>query len=54
MSQTQPPVEEPLTAEELADWQEKLSSRELNGFVIRLYTDVRYLPLYEVFYNGAG
>jgi len=54
VSQTQPPVEEPLTAEELADWQEKLSSRELNGFVIRLYTDVRYLPLYEVFYNGAG
>lgn len=54
VSQTQPPVEEPLTAEELADWQEKLSGWELNGFVTRLYTDVRYLPLYEVFYNGAG
>ena len=51
VSQTRPPVEEPLTAEELADWQEKLSSREMNGFVTRLYTDVRYLPLYELFYN---
>lgn len=40
-----------LTEEELAQWQEKLSSRELNGFVTRLYTDVRYLPLGELFYN---
>ncbi len=51
VNQAQPPEEEPLTAEELADWQEKLSSRELNGFVTRLYTDVRYLPLGELFYN---
>ncbi len=51
VSQTKPPVEDPLTEEELAQWQEKLSSRELNGFVTRLYTDVRYLPLGELFYN---
>jgi len=42
---------QPLTEEELAQWQEKLSSRELNGFVTRLYTDVRYLPLGELFYT---
>lgn len=45
---------EPLTEEELARWQETLSSTECNGFVSRLYTDVRYLPLYELLYNGAG
>ncbi len=42
---------QPLTEEELAQWQEKLSSVALNGFVTRLYTDVRYLPLGELFYN---
>lgn len=50
----QEPAGEPLTEEEVAQWQEKLSSMELNGFVARLYTDVRYLPLYELLYDGAG
>lgn len=51
LKQAEEPAGEPLTEEELADWQEKLSSIELNGFVSRLYTDVRYLPLGELFYN---
>lgn len=51
VSQAKPPAEEPLTKEELAQWQEKLSGGELGGFVTRLYTDVRYLPLGELFYN---
>ena len=43
-----------LTAEEMADWEERLNSTELNGFVSRMYSDIRYLPLGELFYNHMG
>ncbi len=45
---------EPLTAEELAAWQEKLESDQWNGFLTRMYTDVRYLPLADLLGSGAG
>lgn len=45
---------EPLTAEELAAWQEKLESDQWNGFLTRMYTDVRYLPLADLLCSGAG
>ena len=43
-----------LDAGELADWEEKLNSLEWNGFVTHMYSDVKYLSLEELLYNGAG
>lgn len=45
---------EELTAEELTEWEEKLNSPEWNGFVTHMYSDVKYLSLHELLYNGAG
>lgn len=45
---------EPLSDEELAAWQEKLSDPVYNGFVAAMYSDVSRLPVAGVFYNGAG
>ena len=47
-------AEEPLTEEELAVWQEKLSDPVYNGFVSAMYSDASRLPVAQVFYNGAG
>lgn len=47
-------AEEPLTEEELAVWQEKLSDPVYNGFVSAMYSDSSRLPVAQVFYNGAG
>lgn len=44
----------PLTRAELDAWQEKLNSSRYNGFVTRMYTDVRNLPLSDLLYSGAG
>lgn len=54
--ETPPPPEtaEELSTEELARFQEQLNSPEYNGFLTRMYTDVRYLPLDALFYDGAG
>lgn len=45
---------EPLSEEELAAWQEKLSDPAYNGFVSAMYSDASRLPVSQVFYNGAG
>ena len=47
-------AEEPLSDEELAAWQEKLSDPAYNGFLAAMYSDVSRLPVGQVFYNGAG
>lgn len=47
-------AEEPLSEEELAAWQEKLSDPAYNGFVSAMYSDASRLPVSQVFYNGAG
>ena len=43
-----------LTEEEPADWQEKLDSPAYRGFLTGMYTDVRYLPLDQLLWEGAG
>ncbi len=43
-----------LTEEEIAVWQERLESPAYNGFLTHMYTDIRYLRLPELLYNGAG
>lgn len=43
-----------LSAEELADWQEKLDSVRYNGFVTHMYSEAKYIRLNEVLYLGAG
>ena len=45
---------EPLSEEELAAWQEKLSDPAYNGFVAAMYSDASRLSVSQVFYNGAG
>ena len=52
LSQTAEPRE--LTEAELSQWQERLNTAEWNGFLSRMYTDVRYLNPEDLFYNGAG
>lgn len=47
-------AEEPLSEEELAQWQEKLSDPVYNGFVSAMYSDASRLSVSGVFYNGAG
>lgn len=44
----------PLSDEELAAWQEKLSDTAYNGFVASMYSDGSRLSVSQVFYNGAG
>jgi len=48
------PNGEPLTAEEVAQWQEKLNSAEYIGFMTHMYSEAKYIRLAEVLYNGAG
>ena len=43
-----------LTEEELAAWQEKLDTPAYRGFLTGLYTDVHYLPLDQLLWEGAG
>lgn len=57
LKQEEPPAPEAageLDPEDLAEWEEMLNSPAYNGFLTRMYTDVRYLPLEALFYDGAG
>lgn len=43
-----------LTPEELADWETRLNTTELNGFVSQMYGDIHNISLPELFYNHPG